>query len=352
MKQRVAVAMSGGIDSTVVAALLREQGWDVIGVTARLWRPGGADDGEAYLAQAAQSAAQLGIPHHVIDLRDAFRREIVERMAEAYAHGRTPSPCGWCNPLIKFGRLMDAVAGLGVNRLASGHYARAVERGDARFRLLKGVDSLKDQSYFLFALSQTQLRRALFPLGSRTKDEVRSIAAAKRLHVADRSESQELCFAADRDHFAVTEMFQPQARRKGPVVDLDGRVLGTHEGIHRFTIGQRRGVGVASGSPVYVVGLRAADNAVVVGPRSALMASSACVEKPVWIMGEPPAGVFSATTRIRYNHGGAASRVEMLPSGAAQVQFAEPQFAVTPGQIAVFYDGDEVLGGGWIGAPG
>jgi len=337
--------MSGGVDSSVAAALLLEAGHELIGVTFRPWHSGDTAASSAP-DRAAQVAGFLGIRHEVLDLRDPFLESVVEPFAAEYARGRTPSPCVLCNALIKFGRLSAYAAELGACRLATGHYARIHGGGNDRPRLLRGTDPLKDQSYFLCTLTPDQLSRSLLPLGEWTKDAVREYAVSHRLPVRA-AESRELCFVRDGGHAELVSQRHPEVQRPGDLVDEGGRLLGRHEGIHRYTIGQRRGLPVAVGHPLYVAAIDAPGNRVIVGPRPALMRERFDVRDIRW-MRAPVEQAFEARVQVRYNHPAAPARV--LPDGprGATVVFATPQFAVAPGQAAAFYDGDEVLGGGWI----
>jgi len=345
---KTAVAMSGGVDSSVAAALLREQGHSVFGVTMHLPRfdAEGAPV-EAPAEDAARSVAeQLAIPLHVLDVRAEFEREIVGDFCASYAAGRTPNACVLCNRLIKFGRLLDHARSLGADAMATGHYVRRDER-DGRIRLLK-APSKRDQSYFLCRLTQAQLADVRFPLGDWEKDDVRRKAAALGLAAHDRPDSQDLCFLADGGYRAFLRRRCPQAFTPGPLVHVDGAVLGTHDGLGAYTVGQRRGIGIAWSAPLYVVALRPEDNAVVVGEHVHLFQKSVRVRDVNWLSVAQPGEPIRATVRIRYRHPGAPAVVAPLPEGAALVTFDEPQDAPCPGQTAVFYDGPVLLGGGTI----
>jgi tRNA-specific 2-thiouridylase len=350
VSERVVVAMSGGVDSSVAAALLVEAGADVIGVTLQLAgessRCCSLDDAE----DARRVAERLGIRFYVANYREAFRREVIEPFADAYLAGRTPIPCVACNGRFKFRHLLDRAEALGADAVATGHYARVTADGPGGTRRLRrGADPEKDQSYFLFDLDQERLARARFPVGALTKEAVRARARALGLATAEKPESQELCFAPGGDYARVVERVRPGALPgPGAVVDESGAVLGRHAGVHHFTVGQRRGLGVAAGRRVYVKALDAAANRVVVGPAASLRARGAALRRVSWVAGAPPAGPVRATVRIRHRHAGAPGRVVPGPGDQAQVLFDEPVAAVTPGQAAVFYDGDSVLGGGWI----
>ena len=340
--------MSGGVDSSVSAALLKDQGYDVIGLTARMCSDEWTCHSDDFIDDARRAAEFLGIPHSVVDLHVPFKERVIRYFAEEYARGRTPSPCAVCNRYIKFGALREHAESLGANRLATGHYARLKRDDDGSCHLLAGADADKDQSYFLFDLSQEQLSRAIFPLGNMTKKEVKELARQKGIPVARRGESQDLCFVASGDHPRVVEELFPSVKKSGDMVDLSGKKVGRHSGLHRYTIGQRRGLGIAAGRPVYVVKLDADRNVVVVGEKKALQGKTASLKGVRWTLGSAPPAPVIARTKIRYNHIGAESRVTPCGPHAAAVDFDEAQFAVTPGQIAVFYVGDELIGGGWI----
>ena len=348
-KDRIAVAMSGGLDSSVVAALLQLQGHEVFGLTAKTWPSGSRCCSDEDIRSAQRVASHLGIPHYVVDLSEGFERDVVRYFADEYAAGRTPAPCAVCNRSIKFGSLLEKALRLGASRLATGHYARIVAGRDGTRRLLRGLDIAKDQSYFLFDLSQRQLARALFPLGEMTKEEVRQFAAGHDLPITNRVESQDLCFAAPGEHWRVTERYRPEIRKQGRFVDARGRELGRHEGIHHFTIGQRRGLGIGRGGKrLYVAALRADTNEVILGERHLLTRRGCTVSRVRWTSGTCRETLFRASTRIRYNQSPAPSRVQPAGNDSVDVIFDEPQFAVTPGQVAAFYDGEELVGGGWI----
>ncbi|MFP4475103.1 MAG: tRNA 2-thiouridine(34) synthase MnmA [Desulfatibacillaceae bacterium] len=339
----IAIAMSGGVDSLVAAAMLKEAGHQVFGLHFTTGHePVGAD--EEALSGAAEA---IGVPLHRLDLSDRFEAMVVRLFTEAYLSGRTPNPCMACNPAIKFGDLLSHARQLGAERLATGHYARVMPGGDGGVRLLKGSDPTRDQSYFLAFLDQARLTAALFPLGERTKDEVRKQARERGLDRFTRPESRETCFMADgrladflRDHAGVTP-------RPGPIVDTRGKQVGEHAGVHAFTIGQRRGLNCPSTEPWYVVRILPGENTLVVGRENDLYSRSAELVGVQWIRGDLR-GRMETRVRIRYRHQEARATVEPLPDHRAGVVFDNPQKAVTPGQGAVFYDGDEVLGAGWI----
>ncbi len=350
MSQRVVVGMSGGVDSSVAAALLVEQGCEVIGVTMHLAgsasRCCSLDDAD----DARRVAERLGIRFYVANYTDRFRAEVMEPFADAYLSGRTPIPCIACNRRFKFHYLLERARALGATRVATGHYARVeTDPASGTRRLLRGADPRKDQSYFLFDLDQSQLRRASFPLGELCKDEVRARARALGLATAEKPESQEICFVPDGDYAAAVERLRPHALPgHGEIVDPAGRVLGRHAGIHRFTVGQRRGLGLAARRPLYVTRIDAAANRVVVGEVDELLAPGAELEAVSFVAGEPPGAALPVHAQIRYRDAGAPGSLEPLPGRRARLHFERPVRAVTPGQAAVFYDGDVVLGGGWI----
>lgn len=355
MSERVVVAMSGGVDSSVAAALLHEQGYDVIGITMKLW------DGPATAAarhktcctlddvsDARRVAAQLDIPFFVVNFKSQFGSHVIDYFTESYRQGYTPNPCVQCNRYLKFTHLRQRAQQLGAQWIATGHYA-AVHRGeDGRYYLRRGRDAGKDQSYFLFDLTQEQLRQTLLPLGHYRKDEVRAHAARLRLNVAQKPESQEICFIPDGDYRAfLRTRLTPEEVPPGPLQTASGEVLGEHQGLPFYTVGQRRGLGVAAGEPLYVTDVQSEHNTLVVGSRQEAMAEVCTVERLNWLC-TPPAQSLSTTVQIRYRHQPVVAAVEPIDASRARVVFREPQFAVTPGQAAVFYDGDTVLGGGWI----
>lgn len=347
---RLVVAMSGGVDSSVAAALLVEQGWEAVGVTMKLAGSGAGRCSSSDADDARRVAERLGIRFFVANCTEHFRAEVIEPFADAYLAGRTPSPCVGCNARFKFAHLMARARVFGAERVATGHYAR-VER-DPRTglrRLLRGADPAKDQSYFLFELDQRQLASASFPLGEMTKAGVRDRARRLGFATAEKPESQEVCFAPDGDYAGFVERIRPHSLPGGgEVVDGADRVVGRHGGIHRFTVGQRRGLGLSAARPLYVTGLDAARNRVRVGGVEALLARGARLERVSWIAGSPPPRPVRASVRVRYRHPGAPAEVHPEGPGRARVVFDSPVRAVAPGQAAVFYDGDAVLGGGWI----
>jgi tRNA-specific 2-thiouridylase len=347
---RIVAALSGGVDSSVAAALLVGSGREVIGVTLNL--AGGASRccSLADADDARRVADQLGIRFYVANYSQRFRAEVIQPFADDYLAGRTPIPCVACNSRFKFDYLLERARVFGADRVATGHYARVDEAPDTGLlRLRQAVDLQKDQTYFLFELGQEQLAALEFPLGELEKEDVRDRARELGLPTADKPESQEICFVPDGDYAAAVERIRPDALPgDGEIVNRDGRVLGQHPGIHRFTVGQRRGLGLASEQPLYVESIDAARNRVVVGAAGDLEVSGATLERVSWVSGEPPDRTTRASVRVRYRHPGAPALIEARPRRAAVVHFDEPVRAVAPGQAAVFYDGDVVLGGGWI----
>lgn len=351
--QRIVVAMSGGVDSSVAAARLVEQGYEVVGLTLRLAAaPTGAtvraDLGRPdNVADARRVADALGIAHQVRDCREPFERSVVQPFVEAYLRGRTPSPCVWCNPRIKFPALLELATELGIERVASGHYARIRHDPAGVPRLLAGRDGAKDQSYFLYMLPRPALERILFPLGESTKRDVRDEARQRGLPAAGKDESQELCFVQG-DYADFVEQRAAEAIASGPLEDASGRQLGVHRGIHRFTLGQRKGLGVAMGAPAFVIDIDADRAAVRIGTRAQACARGAVVEAGAW--GEDLRFPLRARVKVRSQHAGALASIAHDGStfGRAIVRFDEPISGVSPGQAAVAYDGERVLGGGII----
>jgi tRNA-specific 2-thiouridylase len=349
-EKKVAVAMSGGVDSSVAAALLQEEGYEAIGLWMQVLGEAPPEADPAFCA--ARNAAQtLGIPLFPVDLRSPFQEAVVAYFLQEYLAGRTPNPCALCNPRIKFGPLMERALELGAERFATGHYART--RWDStkeRFVLLKGIDTEKDQSYFLWGLAQGQLAQCLFPNGGLTKEEVREIGRSRGLPLIEREESQEICFIPHGDYRAFLHRnLHGRLAPGGEIVDKAGRVLGRHGGIFGFTIGQRRGIGVPSSRPYYVLRIDPPDNRVVVGHKEDLWAQGLVAQGMHWVSIDPPKEAFKAQGRIRYRHAGGACGVVPRGEAEALVQFDEPQEAITPGQALVLYQDDCLLGGGWIG---
>ena len=357
--EKILVAMSGGVDSSVAAYLLKQQGYEPVGVFMRSGvsireepdAPGGAAGPPRCCSaldadDARRVASELGIPFYVLNFARDFDR-LIDRFCQEYGRGRTPNPCILCNRDLKFGRLFEYADMVGARCIATGHYARA-EWEAGRWRLKRGIDRAKDQSYVLFPIPPDRLERVRLPLGELQKPEVRRIAGDLGLSVRDKPESQEICFVTGTVGDLIRER-RPDLVRPGPILDLEGRVVGRHEGVVHFTIGQRRGLGLAFGEPRYVVEIRAEDAAVVIGPAEAARSGGLVAEEVVWHESVPAEPV-RADVQIRYRHQAAPAWLERLEDGRAGVRFDEPQLAVTPGQAAVFYHDDRVLGGGWITA--
>jgi len=352
-KKRVVVGMSGGVDSSAAAALLLERGYDVIGITLKLWPQdciSRAEDkccGPQAVMDARSVSYKLGIPYYLVDEAEDFQKQVISYFAEEYKAGRTPNPCVMCNEKLKFGTLISRARQLGAEYVATGHFAR-VEKGNGRCLLKRGRDPRKDQSYFLFSLKQEQLARTIFPLGELTKSDTRDIARESHLKTAEKEESMEICFVPDKNYGKFLQQANLVQKHQGEIVDLHGQVLGHHDGIEFYTIGQRKGLGISAAKPLYVVDLSPATNRVVVGDESALERDQFRVERCNWIPFDTPPNTLEVSAKIRYNHPGAAATVTPAAGGAAQVKLHTPQRAITPGQACVFYDGDLVVGGGWI----
>lgn len=347
---RIAVAMSGGVDSSVTAALLKQQGHDLIGLTMRLFEPHSTGPGSA-AHDAAAVARQLDIPHHLLDLEPSFQELIVDDFVEQYRRGQTPNPCIRCNRHIKFGLLLDKARELGAELLATGHYVRKTVDPDGTCHLRVAANRTKDQSYFLYSLTQQRLQQILFPLGEiASKDEVRRLATEFGLPVAAKGDSQEVCFIPNDDYVGFLECRDRCFGQPGEIVHLDGRTLGRHHGIHRYTIGQRKGLGIGWHEPLYVLAIEAVNNRVVVGEQQHLLRVGLVADQVSWLI--PPTGTaFATSCKIRYRHQPVPCRVELLAEERCRVTFLEPQRSVTPGQYVVFYQDDQVQGGGRIAAP-
>lgn len=352
---RVVVAMSGGVDSSVAAALVAEAGHDVIGLSMQLYDQRSStetfgsccslDD----LQDARRVAAAIGFPHYILNLEEEFKRTVVDNFVAEYAAGRTPIPCVHCNADLKFSTLVDRAAGFEAGAVATGHYARVGYDEDARrYRLWRSLDRAKDQSYFLFSLTQDQLAHALFPVGHLRKPEVREHARRLGLSVAEKPDSHEICFVPDGDAAGFVGRKLGDDDRSGEIVDSAGQVVGRHQGIHRLTVGQRKGLGLSTGTAMYVLKLEPAESRVVVGTRDELGGRNLTARDVNWISGTRPEGSQRLSARIRHRHVDAPAVVTADSGSCAEVIFDEPQTAIAPGQAVVFYDGDEVVGGGWI----
>ncbi len=352
---KIVVAMSGGVDSSLAAALLRDEGHEVWGISLRVWEPERCRGDQERtccsardIRDARRVAAGLGIPFSSWDLRAEFEQEVIAPFVSEYRDGRTPNPCILCNSRIKFGLLLEKARQMGADGVATGHYARVtLEQGEVNLR--KGADRSKDQSYVLFGIGRECLPRVRFPLGNLTKEEVRQRARSLGLDTAEKKESQEICFIPGNDYGTfVAGRLEASDVRPGPILDTSGRRRGTHRGLIHYTVGQRRGLGIAGGEPLYVLRLHRRDNTLVVGGSGELASGTCPVAAVTWLSREPR-GPFRCTVKIRYRHPGAPA--EVVPAGdGCLVRFDAPQRAVTPGQAAVFYEGDRVLGGGWIDA--
>jgi tRNA-uridine 2-sulfurtransferase len=363
----IAVAMSGGVDSSTVAAMLRAEGHSVVGLTMQLWnqrrlaghhgmpeavhgRCCSLDD----VYDARRVAETLGIPYYVVNHEDRFERDVVRPFVEEYLSGRTPIPCSLCNNHLKFDQLLIVAQQIGADALATGHYARVEfvsQRG--RWLLKRATDLAKDQTFFLFGLTQEQLSRTLFPLGEMTKPEVRELARRHGLALAEKPDSQEICFVPGGDYKSFLDAYLAEngdalPDTAGELVTTSGQVIGEHSGIHNFTVGQRKGLGVATGSPLYVIQIKGDAHQVIVGPQEELYSRTLVARKPNLIAVEKLDEPLRVQVKIRHRHEAAAAVIENSGAGEIRVTFDEPQRAITPGQAAVFYDGDVVVGGGWI----
>ncbi|MEP0918917.1 tRNA 2-thiouridine(34) synthase MnmA [Leptolyngbya sp. DQ-M1] len=343
---KVVVGLSGGVDSSVAAATLHDQGYEVVGLTLWLMKGKGQCCSEGMI-DAAKLCEELDIPHHIVDSRDVFQENIIDYLVTGYGEGITPLPCSQCNKAVKFTPMLNyARETLGIDKIATGHYARIrVENG--RYQLLRAIDRSKDQSYFLYDLNQEVLSRVLFPLGEKHKTETRQIAAAFGLHTADKPESQDLCLVeANGSMQAFLDKYITP--HKGEIVDRAGKVLGQHEGVHHYTIGQRKGLGIAHTEPLYVIGLDAARNRVIVGERSEAQNPECTVGRINWVSITQPTAPIKADVQIRYRSIATPATVIPIEDNRVRIVFDEPQFSITPGQAAVWYDGEVLLGGGII----
>lgn len=352
VRKKVIVAMSGGVDSSTSVVMLKEQGYDVEGLTMNLWD--GCHNGPGKVKSPANDvvtgarkvAEELDIPFHAYDLKVDFRQLVIDPFCDEYLSGQTPNPCIICNQFLKFGKLLEMAQELGGDYLATGHYVR-IANHDGFLQIQKGADLRKDQSYFLFTLGQQQLSKCIFPLGGMTKDQVRAYAKQAGLRVAEKSESQDICFIPDGDYARFLGLERDIAGLGGDIVHVSGKVLGRHSGMHRYTVGQRKGLGIGWTEPLYVVRIDAQKQQVVVGEKSFLDCSEMVISGCRWNIPQTE-GKFTTRCRIRYRHSEVPATVEILSPDSARVVFDKPQFGVTPGQAAVFYAEDRVIGGGWI----
>jgi tRNA-specific 2-thiouridylase len=346
--------MSGGVDSSVAAALLADQGHDVVGLSMQLYDQREGEHGYGSccslddLYDAGQVARRLNIPHYLLNFEKEFQRTVVDNFVREYTAGRTPIPCAHCNSDLKFSTLLARAEAYGAEAVATGHYARVEATATGGYVLRRGADRSKDQSYFLFSLTQAQLARARFPIGHLSKHDVREYARERGLITADKPDSQEICFVPDGDYAAFIERQGSELEKSGTIIDQAGHVLGRHDGIHRFTVGQRKGLGIALAEPTYVLQLRPAEKEVVVGRRQDLERTTLTASTVNWISGKPPERSIRVTAQIRHRHDPAPGTVSALDDARASLEFDTPQIAITPGQAVVFYDEDKVLGGGWI----
>jgi tRNA-specific 2-thiouridylase len=354
LNNRVVIAMSGGVDSSVAAALLVEQGYEVIGVTMCLLR-GSFERSETQccsvetIEDARRVAAKLGIRHIVLPMQEAFQQHVIDDFVEEYRRGRTPNPCIRCNRFLKFDALLEWAQTIGADRIATGHYAGIrYDEDRSRWLLIRGEDRSKDQSYALYALTQRQLERTIFPVGQITKQETRQRAADLGLAVADKPDSQEICFVPYRNHSAFLEAAAPNLVNPGPIIDTSGNVIGQHKGIAFYTVGQRKHLGIAVGKPVYVIRVDKGTNTVIVGDNQELYQNRLIADDLNLISIEQLPDTLAVTAKIRYNTRDSAAVVSSMPCGKAEVVFETPQRAITPGQAVVFYQGDIVVGGGTI----
>ncbi|MBI3406660.1 MAG: tRNA 2-thiouridine(34) synthase MnmA, partial [Acidobacteria bacterium] len=362
----IAVAMSGGVDSSTVAAMLHRQGTPIVGLTMQLWNqrrlPELMNGGETHgrccslddVYDARRVAEHLGFAFYVVNFEEKFEETVVQPFVNDYLEGRTPIPCSLCNNHVKFDHLLVTARQIGAETIATGHYARTrYNTASRRYELLRARDASKDQSYFLFGLAQEQMARTAFPLGELTKDEVRALARKMQLPVAAKPDSQEICFVPNGNYVRFIEAYLGEKGREvpsgaGQIVSTKGEILGHHEGVHNFTIGQRKGLGIATGRAMFVVELDTENNRVIVGDDADLRRDTCEVGNVNWVSIARPAAPVACQVKIRYRHQAADAVVEAIEDSGARIRFAEPQRAITPGQSAVFYDGDVLLGGGWI----
>lgn len=350
---RVVIAMSGGVDSSVAAALLLQQGYEVIGMMLRLWsEPGKADSNRCCtpdsMAQARRVAARLGIPFYAVDAQEIFHEIVVKYFLDGYTQGTTPNPCLACNRYIRWEFLLENARALGATHMATGHYARVIHDGENNFQILRAIDLQKDQSYVLHVLTQEKLKYALFPVGGLTKPQVRELARRYGLSIAERPDSQDLCFLAGDDYRNFLRRNAPESAAPGPIQNRSGELLGEHGGLAFYTIGQRKGLGISSPHPLYVLEKKIKTNALIVGTAGELGSQELLAKNVNWISGHPPAGPINAQVKIRYKAIEAPAVVTPLPMNQVHVRFEQPMRDITPGQAAVFYEQDVCLGGGTI----
>lgn len=353
-KTRVVVAMSGGVDSSAACALLHSQGYEVIGITLKLWTPMHWKEGEKYgsccspqdIGEAKTVCRQLGVPHYTYNMEERFKEKVVDHFVDSYLNGRTPNPCVSCNNFIKFDPLLKYAEALGADFLATGHYARIIK--DHHFYLAKAKDAFKDQSYFLYMLNQDQLSRVLFPLGDYQKQDVREIARKFNLVNAEKKESQDICFLEGRDYREFIKEQTSQPIKKGAIQTQDGKILGEHLGLPFYTIGQREKLGVATGERLYVIDKDSKTNTLIVGKESENLKNECRVHSVNWCLGQIPNAAARALVKVRYRHAGILATISAVSPQEAKIVFDQEVSSITPGQSAVFYDGETVLGGGII----
>ncbi len=353
-KQKIVVAMSGGVDSSTVAALLKEQGHEVIGITLQLYdssitpKKKGACCAGQDIYDAKVAADKIGIPHYTLDYEKVFNQKVINNFADSYLRGETPIPCIECNQNVKFADLLKATKELGADFLATGHYVRTIIE-DGHNKLLKGIDGEKDQSYFLFATTTEQLNNLMFPLGHMRKHETRALAHKYNLEIADKPESQDICFVPDGNYFNLIKKLRPDAHQEGDIIHINGKVLGRHQGIAGYTIGQRKGLEISYRNPLYVIKIDTEKNQVIVGEKEALLNNKLKIRDLNWLAQDIDLkNEISCAVRLRSNHKEIPAKIKYLGSKTAEVQLSEPYLGITPGQACVMYHDDRVLGGGWI----